>query len=480
MNVRRSLFYVFSQSYFQLGLQFVASLIIARLLTPREIGVFSVSMVLITLVNTFRDFGVVDYIVQEKNLTPERIRAASLLTFVTAWSLALLVGLSAGVVADFYREPDIAWVMRLLALNFVLLPFGSVAMAHLRRILRFDDWSRIRVASSLVQTVMSVGLAYLGMSYFSMAWGSVAAGCLTIYLTMKYREPGIDFRPGWGDVRTVFSVGGINTGINILIEVTRGLPDLLLGRLANLESVGYFSRATGLIEMFNRLVVQAAALVVMPHFTARLRQGEEVIQGYLAGISFLTAIAWPFLLFLSFNAAPVVRLLYGDQWDRAIEVLSLLALAELMLAPVYLQQQLAIASGHLRLEALRQGLILMVRALPFLILADQGVVSVATGCLLSYAMVLAISLTMLRRISSITLRDLLVALRPSFYLAILVAVGLYLCSWLAETYGLPHYAEVIICGGLIFLIWLAGLFFLRHPLSEELRNLMAKLRNGRH
>jgi O-antigen/teichoic acid export membrane protein len=295
---------------------------------------------------------------------------------------------------------------------------------------------------------------------------------------MKYREPGIDFRPGWGDIRTVFSVGGINTGINILIEVTRGLPDLLLGRLANLESVGYFSRATGLIEMFNRLVVQAAALVVMPHFTARLRQGEEVTQGYLAGITFLTAFAWPFLLFLSFNAGPVVRLLYGDQWDRAIEVLSLLALAELMLAPVYLQQQLAIASGHLRLEALRQGIILLVRSMPFLLLADQGVVWVATGCLASCAVVLLISLTMLRRISSITLRDLLMALRPSLMLAIMVAAGLYAGSWLAGLYDLPHYAVVFMNGGLIFLIWIGGLLLLRHPLFEEVKNLMSKLRNG--
>lgn len=477
MNIRRSLLIAFSQSYVQLAIQFVASLIIARLLTPREIGVFSVSMVFIAMVNTFRDFGVVDYVVQERDLTRERIRSAALVTFITAWGIGLLVALGAGWVAEFYREPDVAWVMRILALNFFLLPFGSVAMAHMRRNLRFDDWSKIHVASGLAQSVSAVALAYLGMSYFSMALGAVLASCVTILLVWHFRDPEMDFTPARGDWRRVVSFGGINTGINILLETSRGLPDVILGRLASLDAVGFFSRATGLIDLFNRLVMQAVNAVALPHLAHRLRRGEDVSDAYLLGLSHLTALAWPFMLFLSQEAGPLVRLLFGSQWEASIGIVSLLALAEMMLAPLYLQQQYFVARGQMRIEALRQLMMLMVRAAPFLILSSQGLEAVALGCVAAYGVILLLSLGFLSRHGGIGPGRVVKALTPSVVLALLM-VGVLLALSLLELPG-GAVVDLMVRGALFSALWLAALMLTRHSLSGELRTLWMKVREGR-
>lgn len=477
MNIRRSLLIAFSQSYVQLAIQFVASLIIARLLTPREIGVFSVSMVLIAMVNTFRDFGVVDYVVQERELTRERVRSAALVTFITAWGIGLIVALGAGWVAEFYREPDVAWVMRILAVNFFLLPFGSVAMAHMRRNLRFDDWSKIHVASGLAQSVSAVALAYLGMSYYSMALGAVLASCVTILLVWHYRDPEMDFSPARGDWRRVVSFGGINTGINILLETSRGLPDVILGRLASLDAVGYFSRATGLIDLFNRLVMQAVNAVALPHLAHRLRRGEDVSEAYLLGLGHLTALAWPFMLFLSLEAGPLVRLLFGAQWESSIGIVSILALAEMWLAPLYLQQQYFVARGQMRIEALRQLMMLMVRAAPFLILASLGLEAVALGCVAAYGAILLISLGFLSRHGGIGAGRVVKALLPSVVLALLMVGVLLGLSFLTLPGG--EVVELVVRGALFSALWLAAVMLTRHPLSGELQSLWMKVRAGR-
>ena len=91
MSTRKSLFFSFLDRYASLAISVVASMVIARLLTPAEIGVFSVTMVLLMFVATFRDMGAGQYLVQEKELTTERIRAV--------WAVQLGLGLGLACLA---------------------------------------------------------------------------------------------------------------------------------------------------------------------------------------------------------------------------------------------------------------------------------------------------------------------------------------------------------------------------------------------
>ena len=75
MSIRKSLVYSYLDRYASLVVSIVSSMVIARVLTPEDIGVFSVTMVLISFVATVRDLGAGQYLIQEKELTTDRIRA---------------------------------------------------------------------------------------------------------------------------------------------------------------------------------------------------------------------------------------------------------------------------------------------------------------------------------------------------------------------------------------------------------------------
>ena len=90
MSIRRSLVYSYLDRYASLVISIVSSMIIARLLTPADIGVFSVTMVLLAFVTTVRDMGAGCYLVQEKELTIDRIRAV--------WAVQLGLGVLLGLV----------------------------------------------------------------------------------------------------------------------------------------------------------------------------------------------------------------------------------------------------------------------------------------------------------------------------------------------------------------------------------------------
>lgn len=129
LSIRRSLVLSFAQRNITLVIGFLSSLAIVRLLTPNEIGVFSIGAVIVSFLHIVRDMGVSNYLIQEEELSTARIRSAQAIMWITSCSIATLLGLSSYWVGDFYSEPGVALTMQVLAVGFVLLPFGAVTVA---------------------------------------------------------------------------------------------------------------------------------------------------------------------------------------------------------------------------------------------------------------------------------------------------------------------------------------------------------------
>ena len=125
-GVRRALVFSFAERYALIIINLASNLLIARLLTPAEIGVYSVTLAVMSIAQTLRDFGVASYLIQEKELTDDHVRTALGVTLVIGVGLALVLAGAAPWVADFYREPRMRNLVWLASLNFLLLPFSTI------------------------------------------------------------------------------------------------------------------------------------------------------------------------------------------------------------------------------------------------------------------------------------------------------------------------------------------------------------------
>jgi O-antigen/teichoic acid export membrane protein len=107
-TIRSSLVISFVTRYTSLILTLAGSIIIARLLTPEEIGIFAVGAVIIGFAQTMRAFGVGSYLVQEKELNEVKIRAAFMVTLCMAWIMGVITLAVAPWAGDFYKAPDVS------------------------------------------------------------------------------------------------------------------------------------------------------------------------------------------------------------------------------------------------------------------------------------------------------------------------------------------------------------------------------------
>lgn len=452
-------------------------MILARLLTPADIGVFSITIVLLSFVTTFRDFGAGQYLVQEKELTPARIRAVWTLQLGIGVALAVLAGAASTPVSSFYGEPRMREIMWLLGLSYLVNPFGSLTYAWLMRTLRFEALAIMRFSGTLMGALVSVVLAWRGFGPISLAWGNLAMVVTNGAVSSFFRPPGFPLLPGLSEIRRVLAFGTRITSTSIIETLAQGAPELILGKFQSLTAVGLFSRANGLVALFARLVSDSVNSVALPLFAQQVRQKDDLSPVFLKANAYITSLGWSFALMVILLAHPLVRVLYGLQWDASVDLARWLAAAMGVAAPAALCYQALLGSGAaaqlLRAMAMSCALTVACAAVG----AYFGLLPLAWGLLLAALMSTVVWLRITRALLGFDWSDYFRSLFGSAKVAAASAcVPLALHLWFGATplYSLPVLAVGVLGCAVGFV---AGSIISGHPIATELLALWRRARS---
>jgi O-antigen/teichoic acid export membrane protein len=474
VSPRRALAFSFLDRYAGLLIAIVSSMIIARLLTPAEIGVFSVTMVLLSFISTLRDMGAGQYLLQEKELTPERIRATWTVQLGLGIAFSLIVLAAAYPVAVFYKDPRMVNLMMVLALNFAISPFGSLTYAWLMREMRFDALAVMRFGGSMTGACISVAMAWRGFGPISLAFGSFTATVANAALAIFFRPREFPWMPGLAEVPRVLRFGGKVSLTSVMTTFGLSVPELVLGKAQGMSAVGMYSRANGLASMFNRLILDATQSVAMPLFSKALRDGNSLGPIFMKATSYVTVIGWTFFGVMIVLAEPLVRVLYGDQWDASVPLARQIAGAMAIGLPAVFCSTALMAGGDV--DALVR--ITLLTTLQYAALlavgATFGLEQLGWTIVLASVISVGIWLSQSPVTNQVSKPELLTMLLHSASIAVCATLASGIALRLAADAALPNFARVALGAGAAAVAFVAGTFAFRHPVRAEFRQLRTK------
>ncbi|AWN14290.1 lipopolysaccharide biosynthesis protein [Salinisphaera sp. LB1] len=456
------------QQYTDLMVTFPSIMILSRLLTPAQIGVYSVAVTFVNLVHMLRDFGTSEYIVQADRLDTGKPQTAFTITWIIAWALAAALFFASPLIAAFFREPDLTQVLRILSITYLLLPIGSTTGSMLVRDLQFGIRYKINTSQLVVQNAVTIVLAWYGFGYFSPAWGAVAgmlttvAGCL--YWGRHYRIRGL----GLAHWREVGDFGVKKTVGSIMNRLGDSAPDFVIGRMLGFSAVGMFSRGFGLVRLFRDNVSAAIGTVAYSALSQRHREGRSAAELYLRSITFITGLGWPFLGFASLMAFPIIRIFFGDQWDMAVPILRLLAIQVAISLVVMHYQDLLTAIGRVGTATAWVTIWQMLTVATLLIAASYGLVAIAAALIPTTVVLVGLVVIGIARETGIGLRAYLHALAPSALLALTTLVPVAGCRLVYPPAADALWGPILCAGAAALAGAVIGGLWTRHPLWLEI------------
>ena len=477
MSTRRALLFSFLDRYSALVMSIISSMFIARLLTPADIGVFSVTMVFIMFISSMRDMGAGQYLVQEKNLTAERIKATwTVLIFVGAL-MALVVFLAAYPIANFYNEPRMVEIMWVISLNYAINPLGSMTYAWLIREMRFDSLAKMRFASSFSAAGTSVTLAWLGYGPISLAYGSLVGTMINAVVSLRYRPTHFGWVPGLSEVKRVVNFGGKISATGFIWNLASGAPELALGKIQTLVAAGLYSRGNGLATMFQKLVLDAMQAVATPMFAKAQRENGNITELFLRTISYVTALGWSFFVGLMLLAFPIVRVLYGDQWDDSIVLLRLLCIGMCIGLPASMCPYVLTATGRANLILKISLLIVPIHVTCVVVGAAFSLNGAGLGFIASQLLSMPIWLHYCKLELSFRWREIAQILFKSGKLTFLITIGSGCGILVFGTHPSNGLLSIAMSAALSIALIYPSAKLVKHPIQDEIKRFAKNIRN---
>jgi O-antigen/teichoic acid export membrane protein len=480
-GVAKALVLSFLDRYTTMVVGLLANVLLSRLLTPHDIGLFSLGMAISALLFMFRDFGVTTYVVQEPELDAAKFRTVFGVS-LTSCAIVLVVLLGMSCWAWWYfPQRAIGNVLAITSLSLLFMPFNALVMAWQRRQMRFHILYRMSLVGILCHATTGVSLALLGFGYLALPWASIANNFGTALVALRYRPRHLSWRPSLHGWRSLGAFGVFSTVDAVGQEITARATDILVGSRIGIVAVGEYSKGNGLTNMVSDSLVTAILPVAVSALAQKRRAGEALAQAWLAMVAMVSGVAWPAFALVGLLAYPIIRILFGTQWDMAVTPAHFLAVAAMFNTLITTHRVAFRAMGAMRISMTVQLAVTPPQLAVLFVGLYWGLPGVACATILSSGMEAVVAQIAVNRTIGTHVGGLLAATWKSV-LVTLGTLALPLIVVLQDPPGPDNIWTPLVLAGFGGAIgWLVSLLALGHPLATELRrrapDLMLRLRN---
>lgn len=470
-NIRRSLFINFFASTGGTIVQFAVSLFLARLLSPGDIGVYSMTIVFVNIAHIFQDFGVASYLQREKELTQEKLRAATGVMFTTSWVIAAAMYAGSDWFGEWFNEPKMIPVMKVLAICFAFIPFGSITTSLLTREFAAGKQAWVTAVSTAASSVTCIGLALMGFGTMSMAWANLANILACNLALVPLRPKYLPWLPSLRHWRDVVHFGISSLLTNCLSSMNHSIPDILLGKLGNATLVGLFSRANSTVTIFFHIAGSTANYGSVAYMAQAHHRGESVGELLNRATALLTGIAWTALALTYVFGTEIITVLYGEKWLPSVPAMDGLLVA-CAIGTIFNYYPAAMtAIGRPYLAALPTAVTLISRIAFAFALFDGSIRSFAWVICAATVLATPVLIIQQRIYFHYRFTTVLTALWPSAAVAIICMTGAALLK-AALPASFPPISVLVLSALPLAGLWYGALRMTGHPLTPEIDKLV--------
>ena len=395
------------------AISWTATLYVARILTPGDYGLVAMATIPIGLARLIEGIGLDAILLQDRSLSKEQLQrlAGAALLLGTALTV-LYLGLSAPI-SLYFQEPQVAAIVSVLSLTFVIDALQILPRALLQRDLQFRTLAWINGLQVAIAAATMVLAARAGWTYWALVFNTVVSYGLVTVVLFIYRP----IMPAWPrNVRTV--ARSMVSGWHILVSRFAyygysSADSTIIGRYLGKDALGIFGFATTFASLPVREVTSLISGVVPGVFTTVQTNKQELRRYFFLLTEAVSYIVLPASLGLAITADDFVLLALGDTWTSVIAPLRLLCIYMAIFSGQDLLAHVLLWTGHFVINMWLSIFGLAVLPLCFYVGSQYGLIGVAVGWVVGFPISIVPAFVYVNRILLCSWIDYWHAFRPA-------------------------------------------------------------------
>ena len=468
-----SLVWTFTQQFGNQIIGFVVSLILARLLLPKEFGLIGMISVVVAIGNALLDGGLTKSLIREEKCDRTDYSTVFWFNVLAAFLVYAFVFLSAPFIADFYAQPVLVDIIRVYCLTIIVTSFSAVQLARLTKKMAFKTQALIALPSAITGGVVGIWMAFNGYGVWSLVWSSIITSVINTVLLWIYSDwiPNLSFESK--KFRKHFDYGYKLTLSDLLNRIFNNIFLIVIGKYFSAAQVGFYTRAETMKQLPVLNISRALDKVTFPLLVSIQDDEIRLKRVYKKLMLMVVFVVSPVLVFLAVLAEPVFVFLFTEKWLPAVPYFQILCITGILFPLHSYNLTILNVKGRsdlfLRLEVIKKLIIVItiIIAIPF------GILALLYGQVVISLLAFFINAHYTNRFISYTGGEQLKDVLPIILLAVFGGVVIFLVDYFVLEEQL-YIIRIIAGGGIGSLVYFGTAFGLGFSSLFELKNLILK------
>ncbi|MDR0604416.1 MAG: lipopolysaccharide biosynthesis protein [Bacteroidales bacterium] len=384
----KGIFWSSIQTFSTQGIQFIVSIILARLLMPSDYGLIGMLGIFTAVSGAFVNSGFSQALIRKQNCSEEDFSTVFYFNIVVAVFFYFVLFFTSPFIAAFYDVPALEKITKIVALNLIISSFVIVHHAKLTKKIDFKTQMKASLLSVIISGIAGITLAYGGFGVWALVVQILTASFITTIMLWYYSK----WRPKTGfsknSFKELFGFGSKLLASGLLDTIYNNIYTIVIGKKFSQKELGFFTRATSLAQFPSSNITNILQRVTFPVLSAIQDDDEKLRNSYRKLLKLSAFIIFPLMVGMVALADPLIRFLLTDKWQDTIVLLQLICFS-MMWYPIHainlnLLQVKGRSDLFLRVEIIKKivGVTVLVITIPLgLIAMCVGMIFISIICL---------------------------------------------------------------------------------------------------
>lgn len=465
-------FWSFIERFSVQGVQFIITIVMARLLLPSDYGLIGMLAIFIGISQIFIDGGFSNALIQCKNKEEEDFSTVFFINISISIIIYLILFVSAPYIASFYSQPILCSITRIYSLNLIINSLGAVNKTKLTIAIDFKTQSKISLLSAVISGVVGIICALNGIGVWALVVQALLSSVLNVFFSFFYVKwfPSLVFSKK--SFRKLFSFGSKLLVAQCISSIYTNLYSAVIGKKFSSSDLGYYTRACQFVQLLSTNISGILSRVSFP-VLSKIDDDNALKSIYTKYLKLSCFIMFPLILGLCGIAKPLIILLLTDNWINSIPLLRILCFAYLFDGVISINLNLLYVKGRsdlvLRLEVIKKTIAFIIMIVSFFF----DLTIVCLGSVLYSLIALYLNTIYTKKILDEGFFKQVKTFLPYLLLSLLIMVEALVISDIVSIYWLAILLSLIIC--FITYVGLSKLFSL-YAYNEVINIIKEKLK----
>jgi len=461
------------QNFANHGIQFLLMLVMARLLGPKEYGIIGLTAVFIAISSTFVDSGFTNALIRKKDCTNDDFSTVFIFNLFISVVCYFILFIIAPFAGEFYDEPILSPVLRVLGLMLIFQALCAVQNTILTKNIDFKKKTKITISKNIFSGIIGLLFAFLGFGVWALVIQSLTASILFSIMLWSTTEWHPNMHFSRKSFKELFDYGS-KLLISSLINTTYGqIYPIVIGKFFSATTLGNYSRAGHWASLGSKNLTGILQAVSFP-VLAKVQDDDDRLESiYRRMIRTSCFIVFPIMIGMSAVAYPLTIVVIGEKWEFSAYLLQIICFS-MMWYPIHsLNLNLLQVKGRsdlfLKLEIIKKimGICILCISIPL------GIIAMCYFRILSSIIALFINTYYAGKLINVGFLKQMHDIAPTLILSMVMWVTV-----LFAIHFIPNIYIQLPIGILIgATIYLAGSYFFKFPELKEVLVMYKDIKN---